>query len=298
VSSHTTLYSKRHGGPVTHIAWQQQQQTVEPCLTLLSLGGEGCLLSWPAIAPGTGSSSRAQQPSDAGAQLQGWLARGQQGVVGVGREVLLWCCMAVSACGGRMAVCSTRGHVAMLTSSSSSSSSSSGIGGGGSSGSSQWRRGADDASRVVPWQLTASCRTPWGLPVKAAAWQPHTPPSTAGVPADTAAAAAAAAAVSEALGTAAHSWCALLAAVDEQNLYLFNSSSSSSSSSSDPGHKEAVASCSVQAAQQQQQQQQQLLSLAWSAPDVLCVGCSDGSIQVVKVSSSVAHAAPHRPLQP
>jgi hypothetical protein len=42
----------------------------------------------------------------------------------------------------------------------------------------------------------------------------------------------------------------------------------------------AAATCSVPSPQQQQKL---LLAVAWVTEDTICVGCSDGSIQVVKV---------------
>lgn len=174
-----------------------------------------------------------------------------------------------------------------------------GAGGGSSrgSGANSWRSGQAAGTAIVMgcWQLEGCGSTPAGLPVKAAAWQPGnmSPPSCkadpgvcsdTGTRSDLGAGSSATCSFGGAAGGSGREL--LLAAIDEQHLYVLHSSPPQQRQEQQGVVDVAVASCSVAEAQRGQQQ---LLTVAWVSADTICVGCSDGSIQVVKVSESPSH---------
>lgn len=270
----------RHGGPVAQLAWhavaqpRQQQQAGEQQpgtsgggdLRLLSLGGEGCLLSWPAIFPG--AKVVQAQPLDVGAGLQQLLPPSAQpaSAGGGGLAIERWCCVAVHSAGGVVAVGSASGQLLLLRPARASASRVPAARAGGGSSSDSWRRGpspgpqAAAGAGAAPWQLLACVETP-GQPLIAAAWQP----------AEAAAPDEAAAQVQQRVPAAEQ----LLAVISKHNVHLVACPAAASAAPPGP----ALSSCSVADAEQQQ-----LLAVAWPDGRSVCVGCSDGSVQVLKLA--------------
>lgn len=251
LSDQSRLHKKRHAGPVAQLAWQPQQQHApgSPAV-LFSLGGEGCLLAWPAISPN--AEPAAAQPADAGLALSQLLqasqaAAGAGSAGAVGGDVIWSCFCWHPHAAGLLAVGSTRGCLLVCQLSRHEDTSSQG----------SWRAPAapqQHAADTASWQPAGVASTPAGLPLAALAWQ------------------------RPAAADAVYGGGWLVAGLDRQHTYLFScAAGKQQQGSSSTAAPLLVSSCKVASGSVQ------LHGLAWSDAQTLCACDSDGNCHVLQV---------------